>query len=159
MGISNSKEFVELQATENMTTREQIIETVNKLFIYTDYREWEKLQNEVFTENVHLDMSSLGAEPMDTTAREICEMWNTGFKDIDAVNHLGGNYLVELIADDKAKVFAYATATHFKQSATKGQTREFVGSYDLELELTDSGWRIYSFTYNLKYMSGNATLE
>ncbi len=98
-----------------MTTREEIIEIVNKLFIFTDDQDWLGLQNEVFTENVHLDMSSLGGEAIDTTAKEICVMWEKGFDGLDAVNHLAGNYLVKT-KDDEALVFAYATATHFKKS-------------------------------------------
>ena len=142
-----------------MTVRETIIETVNKLFIYTDYQNWEGLINEVFTKNVHLDMTSLGGEASDTTASNICAMWEEGFKDLDAVNHLSGNYLIEITSEKEAKVFAYATATHFKASASNGTTREFVGSYDILLELTKKSWRIFSLKYNLKYMSGNATLE
>jgi anaerobic ribonucleoside-triphosphate reductase len=42
-----------------MTTREIIIETINKLFIYTDDQEWELLQSEVFTKDVFLDMTSM----------------------------------------------------------------------------------------------------
>ena len=142
-----------------MTTREEIIETVNKLFVYTDYQKWGKLQNEVFTESVFLDMRSLGGKSMETTAKEICSMWQEGFKGLDAINHLAGNYIVELIDDGLAKVFAYATTTHFKASAKNGNVREFIGSYDLKLESTPQGWRINTFIYNLKYMTGNSTLE
>jgi hypothetical protein len=143
---------------EAMTTREEIIETINKLFIYTDYREWEKLQSEVFTKKVHLDMSSMGADPANTTAKKICRQWEEGFRGLDAVNHLAGNYLVTFDGD-QAKVFAYATATHYRESAIKGKTREFVGSYDFHLVKTEEGWRIDRFKYSLKYTGGNMTLE
>ncbi len=142
-----------------MTTREEIIETVNKLFIYTDSQNWEALQNEVFTEEVFLDMTSLGGNASDMTSKEICDMWKEGFKDLDAVNHLAGNYLVEKIFDSEAKVFAYATATHFKESALNGKTRDFVGTYDFKLRKTNAGWRLYSFVYNLKYADGNLELK
>lgn len=141
-----------------MTIREQIIETVNKLFIYTDYKEWDKLQNEVFTEKVHMDMRSLGGEEKEMTAKEICDMWQSGLEGLDAVNHLGGNYLVTTKNDLIAEVFAYATATHYKAAATNGKTRTFVGSYELKVSNTDKGWRIYGFTYNLKYTDGNMDL-
>ena len=142
-----------------MTPREEIIETVNKLFIYTDSQQWEKLKNEVFASQVRLDMISLGGEAKDTTANQICAMWQEGFKELDAVNHLGGNYLVTLKDEKTAHAFAYATATHFKESAKKGQTREFVGTYDLKLQKSAGGWRIFSFVYNLKYTQGNLSLE
>jgi hypothetical protein len=143
---------------ENFSIRDIIVEIVNKLFVYTDAREWDKLLSEVFTEEVDFDMSSIGGEKLVTTAKNICTMWANGFKGIDAVNHLAGNYLIS-IKEDTATVFAYATATHFKNSATKGKTREFVGTYDIHLRNQKDGWRIDGFRYNLKYSNGNITLE
>ena len=138
--------------------RDHIVETINKLFVYTDHLKWEKLKSEVFTENVFLDMSSMGMEASETSAQAICEMWKVGFEGIDTVNHLAGNYLVE-VAGDTATAFCYATATHFKEKTTKGKTREFVGSYEFTLDLTESGWRISKMKYNLRYMNGNINFE
>jgi hypothetical protein len=142
---------------ETLSVREQIVEVINKLFVYTDFQEWNKLQSEVFTEQVLFDMSSLGGEKMDTTAKNICRIWQQGFIGIDAVNHLAGNYLIE-IKEDTADAFAYATATHYKESATQGKTREFVGTYNLHLTKTAGYWRIDQFRYNLKYANGNLDL-
>ena len=142
-----------------MTEREKIVETVNKLFIYTDEQNWDGLQEEVFTVTVFLDMTSMGGTDSNVTSAAICDMWNEGFKDLDAVNHLAGNYLVNVVSDQTADVFAYATATHYKEAAKNGTTREFVGPYDLKLSNTAMGWRIYSMKYNLKYSQGNMLLE
>jgi hypothetical protein len=143
----------------NFTTREQLIEVVNKLFVYTDYREWQKLQDEVFANLVLFDMSSLGAgEAAEKTAAEICDMWDTGFQGIDAIHHQSGNFMVT-VTEDSATVFCYAIASHFKAAATQGNTREFVGSYDIGLTSTEKGWRINAFKYTVKYTSGNASLE
>ncbi|MCW3093646.1 MAG: hypothetical protein JWP81_4715 [Ferruginibacter sp.] len=139
---------------ENFSTRDLIVEVVNKLFVYTDLQEWNKLQKEVFTREVFFDMSSLGGDKLTTTAVQICEIWRNGFVGIDFVNHLAGNYLVE-ITGDAADVFAYATATHYKRAATNGKTREFVGTYNLHLINNATGWRIDKFKYNLKYAIGN----
>jgi len=138
--------------------REEIVETVNKLFVYTDSQEWEKLQNEVFTHEVDFDMSSIGGEKKEITSKAICELWKNGFKDIDSVNHLAGNYIVN-VQDTTATVFAYATATHYKESASKGKTREFVGTYNIGLLKHSIGWRICKFKYALKYSTGNMDLS
>lgn len=140
------------------SVREQIIEVVNKLFIYTDYQQWQNLENEVFSNMVQLDMTSMGGTDSEISAKAICEMWDAAFKELDAVNHLGGNYLVT-INGNTADVFAYATATHYKKSAKKGTTREFTGSYGLHLKKTVNGWRIDRMKYNLKYASGNLDLK
>jgi hypothetical protein len=139
---------------QTFSTREQIVEVINKLFVYTDFQEWDKLQSLVFTEQVFFDMSSLGGEKRDTTAKNICDIWKAGFVDIDAINHLAGNYIIDL-KDNTADVFAYATATHYKEAAMQGKTREFVGTYNLHLVKKEVGWRIDRFKYNLKYANGN----
>ena len=143
---------------EHFSEREQIVEVVNKLFIYTDYQKWDKLLNEVFTGNILFDMSSLGQEIKTIPAKEVCEIWQKGFEGLDSVNHLAGNYLVT-INGETADVFAYATATHYKNSAIQGKTREFTGSYDLHLTKVLQGWRIDVFKYNLKFMNGNLELK
>jgi len=142
---------------ETHSIREEIVEIINKLFVFADDQEWSKLQKDVFTENVDFDMSSVGGEKKELTSKAICELWENGFKGIDSVNHLAGNYIVT-VEDATATVFAYATATHYKKSATNGSTREFVGTYDIGLTKENSGWRINKFKYNLKYATGNLDL-
>lgn len=141
------------------STRDEIAEVVHKLFIYTDNQDWEKLQSEVFTTEVFFDMSSLGGDKGEKTSEEICLHWQKGFEGIDSINHLCGNLIVN-IQDTTANVHAYATATHYKASATKGKTRDFIGTYDLGLlKLHGGDWRIYEFRYQLKFLTGNADLE
>lgn len=140
------------------TVREQIVEVANKLFVYTDNQEWSKLRKEVFTEVVDFDMSSLGGEISKKNSEEICNDWEIGFKELDAVNHLAGNHLVKIV-NNSAEVFVYATATHYKNSAINGKTREFVGSYNLHLTKNGEYWKIDKFKYNLKYANGNLDLK
>ncbi len=143
----------------SMTEREQITETINRLFIYTDEQNWPGLRSEVFTDQVFLDMTSLGGMASEVTAFQICDNWEEGFRELDAVNHLAGNYLVRIVNESTAEVFAYATATHFREKAKNGTTREFVGTYNIKLTYTSLGWRINYLKYNLKYTQGNMSLE
>jgi hypothetical protein len=143
-----------------MSTRETVIEVVNKLFLYTDNADWLRLQKDVFTENVVFDMSSLGGDPpTKKSAREICDLWASGFEGIDSIHHQTGNYSVSFPEEGQAKVFCYATATHYKKAARNGNVRTFVGSYELVLVLTDIGWKIQGFKYNVKYVDGNLRLD
>jgi hypothetical protein len=146
---------------ELKSKREIIIELVNKLFIYTDSRQWNLLEKEVFKEEVNFDMSSLGAgEPKKISAKEICAMWTKGFEGIDQVHHQAGNFIVDFHEEGiEAAIFCYAVATHFKAAAKNGKTREFAGSYNLHASFTDRGWRIDAFKYNVKYVNGNADLK
>lgn len=142
-----------------MTVREELIELVNKLFIYTDNKNWKGLQNEVFAGEVFLDMTSAGGSAETLTSEQVCDLFHAALGSLDAVNHITGNFLVDTVNDNFSKVFCYSTATHYKTSAKNGATREFVGSYDIEVIKQDSGWRVTSFIYNLKYMNGNMDLS
>lgn len=144
----------------NAEQKIQIAELMNKLFIYTDEKQWQQLIDEVFAEDVLFDMSSAGGGPLKTiTAKEICDTWREGLKDLDAVHHQAGHYLIKINDDNSAVVFAYAIAIHYKRSATKGNTRAFIGSYDLNAVYTNNGWRLTSFKYNLKFIDGNVNLD
>ncbi|MBX7142711.1 MAG: nuclear transport factor 2 family protein [Chitinophagales bacterium] len=141
-----------------LTERERIVELCNKLFIYTDYREWDRLVNEVFTPDVFLDMSSLGDAPQMLNAAAVCEKWRKGFEDLDAVHHQAGNYLVNIV-DHGADVFCYAIASHYKAAAKHGSTRVYTGSYHMHAVYSPMGWRLDRLQFNLKYISGNPELK
>jgi hypothetical protein len=147
------------QNVNTLNSQQAITEVINKLFVYTDERDWDKLQFEVFDKEVLFDMVSVGAEKVETKlAKDICNMWKNGFQGLDAIHHQAGNYIIE-IENKNAKVKAYSIASHFKKEATQGNVREFIGSYDIGLVQKESGWRINSFKYNLKYMIGNTELK
>ncbi len=136
----------------------EITELSNKLFMYVDAQQWEKVLNEVFTVEVWFDMISAGGEAKKLSAKEICEMWRQGFLGLDAVHHQAGHYLITL-NEGNADIYGYAIATHYKKAAVKGNSRMFIGSYDLKATRTGKGWRLTQFKYNLKYIDGNSSLE
>lgn len=137
----------------------ELTELANKLFMYTDLQQWQRLLDEVFVNEIWFDASSTGAgAPSLMPAKAVCEMWQQGFTGLDAVHHQAGHYL-STINEDNADIFGYAIATHCKKSASKGISRTFVGSYDLKAIRTTNGWRLTQFKYNFKYIDGNASLE
>lgn len=139
--------------------REELIELVNRLFIFTDEQKWNLLIEQVFTETVVFDMSSMGGQPpAKTSSNTITENWKRSFEGLDSVYHQSGNFIVIFKEDGHAEVTCYATAVHYETGARKGTTREFFGSYDLVCVLTDVGWRISGLRYNLKFIRGNADL-
>ena len=143
---------------ENYLHQQELSQLANKLFMFTDAQQWQKLLDEVFVEEIWFDMSSIGAgEPKNIKAKELCEMWRQGFVGLDAVHHQAGHYIIE-VNQINALIFGYAVAFHYKKSALNGKTRSFVGSYDLAAIRTDRGWRLSSFKYNLKFIDGNPDL-
>ena len=144
--------------TQTIADKIELTELANKLFMYTDLQQWDKLLNEVFIENIFFDMSNAGGEAKTLPAADVCTMWKQGFISLDAVHHHAGHYLIN-VKEKAADIYGYAIAGHYSKKATKGNTRMFVGSYDLKAVNTEKGWRLSQFKYNLKYIDGNTSLE
>ena len=138
--------------------KEAVIETITRLFVSTDRRDWEGVRD-CLAGRVMFDMSSLGgAEAAVVDAATIVEGWEKGLRSLKAIHHQAGNFLVELDGD-RAVAFCYAIATHYLPNASNQNTRVFVGSYDLGLKKDSGRWRIDAFRLNLKYIDGNRQLE
>jgi hypothetical protein len=143
---------------ETIVDQTKIIETINRLFIGTDNRDWALVRN-CFAPSVLFDMSSLGAgEPKHLTPDDIISAWDTGLKPLKAIHHQAGNYLVD-VNGTKAEAFCYGIASHYLPNKSNNNTRTFVGSYEFELLKNSGGWRIATFKFNLKYIDGNPDLE
>jgi hypothetical protein len=138
--------------------KDAVIGVLNQLFIGTDNRDWAKVKT-CFTDEVLFDMTSVtGGEPATMTSQQIVEGWDQGLKDLKAVHHQAGNYVVNL-NNNEAEAFCYGVAFHYLPNKTNQNTRTFVGSYNFHLTKTGNAWRIDQFKFNLKYIDGNANLE
>jgi hypothetical protein len=143
---------------ETIVDQTKIIETINRLFIGTDNRDW-TLVRSCFAPRVLFDMSSLGAgEPKHLSPEDIVAAWETGLKPLKAIHHQAGNYLVE-VNGTNAEAFCYGIASHYLPNKSNKNTRTFVGSYEFELQKDSGRWRIAKFKFNLKYIDGNPDLE
>jgi hypothetical protein len=137
--------------------KDRILDVVNRLFIGTDRRDWPGVM-ECFAETVLFDMTSMaGGEPSTLTPRQIVDGWEQGLKDLKAIHHQVGNYLVTVDGND-ADVFCYGVALHYLPRKSGQDTRRFVGSYDFHLEKAEDSWRIDAFRFNLKFTDGNPNL-
>ena len=143
---------------EALVDRTRIIETINRLFIGTDNRDW-SLVKDCFAPKVHYDMSSMGAgPPVDMTREQIVAAWDEGLKPLQAIHHQAGNHLVQVLGE-RATAFCYGIAMHYLPNPTGTNVRTFVGSYDFELAKEEGDWLITAFRFNLKYLDGNRDLE
>lgn len=144
---------------EQVIERIQVIDTVTRLFVYTDQQDWTKVLSECFAPQVLFDMYSLtGTAPTLMAAEEIVAGWDAGLKPLAAVHHQVGNFLVRF-NEDGADAFCYGIASHYLPNPTGENTRVFVGSYDVHLRRLDDGWRIDRFKFTAKYVDGNLNLE
>jgi hypothetical protein len=135
-----------------------VIETVNRLFIATDNRDWSGVRT-CFSDTVLFDMTSVaGGQPVRTTPHNIVDGWEEGLKGLKAIHHQAGNHIVT-VRGAEADAFCYGIAIHYLPNPTGRDVRVFVGSYDFHLLKNPEGWRINSFKFNLKFVTGNMNLQ
>jgi hypothetical protein len=143
---------------ETIVDQMKVVETINRLFVGTDNRNW-ALVRSCFAPRVMFDMSSMGAgEPGQLTPEEIVSAWDAGLKPLRSIHHQAGNYLVD-VSGTKADAFCYGIASHYLPNKSNRNTRTFVGSYEFQLLKEGGCWRIAAFKFNLKYIDGNPDLE
>jgi len=141
-----------------LVEKDKILTVVNKLFVYTDNRNWAGIENEVFTAEVRFDMTSLvGGEPAMLLASAITSAWEEGLRPLETVHHQTGNFEV-IIDNNIATVNCYGIAYHYRQIPSGRNTRVFVGTYVLNLANLPEGWRIDAFTFIKKFIDGNLEL-
>lgn len=145
-----------LSITLNAQNMEKINETVAKLFIATDDKDWQTVES-IFAGEVILDYSSMNGNPATSfSPKQIVDRWKTILPGFEHTHHQLGNFVTNA-NDSKAEVFCYGTATHYLNDA-KGNIWTVIGSYDFELIVKDNKWKISKMKFNFKYQDGNLDL-
>jgi hypothetical protein len=143
---------------ELLVDKDAIIEVITRLFVSTDERDWQQVKA-CFADHVIFDMTSLaGGEPATMTPEQIVTGWEAGLRNLVALHHQVGNFLVE-VDGDEAETCCYGIASHYLPNPSGRDTRSFVGSYDFHLCRIEARWRIDRFRFNLKYSEGNLELR
>jgi SnoaL-like protein len=138
--------------------RERVIETITRLFVATDERDWPTVRA-CLTAEVLFDMRSLTGTPAGLVAADtIVRGWEEGLRPLRSVHHQAGNFRV-IVDGESARAFCYGVAFHHRPHPSGRNTRTFVGSYDFHLSKEDGYWRIDQFRFNAKFVDGNLELE
>lgn len=151
LGCENTQKHSEV-----MNDNSAIEETITKLFVNTDRRNWSGVEAQ-FASKVTLDYSSMTEnQASEVTPTAITSGWKTVLPGFTSTHHQLGNFITE-VNEDKAHLFCYGTATHYLEDDS-GNVWTVVGSYDFDLEKTDGNWNITSMTFNYNYQDGNGEL-
>lgn len=135
-----------------------IIETITRLFISTDNRDWATVKW-CFTDKVRFDMSSAGGGELATIPpKKIVDGWEKGLKPIQSLHHQVGNFMVT-VSGDEADASCYGIAYHYRPTKSGKDTRVLVGTYDFHLKRPGEEWKISMFRFNLRFIEGNKNLE
>jgi SnoaL-like domain len=139
-----------------MTTTPE--ETVIRMFVYTDRRDWAALRG-IFGDTVTIDWTSLnGGDPLTLSGDELVAGWRSALGGFKATQHLVGNVLVEELAEEHAVVTCYGHATHLLPNDL-GESRWTVGGhYRVELVRRNGDWRVVAATFTATWGDGNKEL-
>lgn len=139
-------------------TRADLEDTVTKMFVYADRRDWAGLRD-LFADQVELDWTSLsGGEPATLTPDQIVAGWTATLGGLQATQHLIGNFLVESMAGDEATASCYGQATHFLPDAVGSSLWTLGADYRFTLVRTGSTWKIAAVTMTAVWGDGNQQL-
>ncbi|MDC8004281.1 nuclear transport factor 2 family protein [Aureisphaera galaxeae] len=139
-----------------MDETSRIQETVTKLFVGSDNRDWNGVEAQ-FASKVLLDYSSMtGNTAAEVTPKEITTAWKTVLPGFSHTHHQIGNFITK-VDEDEAKSSCYGTATHYLEDEN-GSLWTVVGSYDFDLKKIENDWKISAMTFHYKYQDGNGKL-
>ena len=144
---------------EDLVSRQQVEDTVVRMFVATDERDWQAVES-CFTEPFVLDMTSMvGGSPVTMTPHQVANAWAEGFKTLDHVHHQVGNFRT-IVNGRQAKVHCYGVAYHYRNRIIAPvKSRTFVGTYEIDLSAHSGHWCINKLKFNLKFIEGNLDLE
>jgi hypothetical protein len=134
------------------------IQAVTSMFVAADTHDWTGLRSRL-ADRVRLDWTSLnGGEPAEVTGDEVTQAWQTLLSAFDATHHQLGNFLIDELDADHARLRFYGTATHVLTA--RGQDGRWVlgARYDAVLRYADDGWRVTELTLTAVWGEGNQNL-
>jgi len=144
--------------TDSIAARLAVEDTVVRMFVATDERDWTTLEG-CFTDPFTLDMTSMtGSAPVTVTPKDVARTWAEAFESLDHVHHQVSNFRTT-VSTAQATVSCYGLALHHRAKAEGVRTRVFVGTYELLLIPSVRRWQISQLTFKLKFIDGNLTLE
>jgi hypothetical protein len=145
------------KSAQTLSEKNAVIETINRMCISVDSRDWNKV-GDSFDHKVVLDYTSMsGGKPSTLTPVEIINAWKSLLPGFDATHHQTGNFLVE-INGNQAEAFCYGTATHYLKNNSGKNIWTVVGTYNASLKKIENQWKINKFKFNLQYTDGNNDL-
>lgn len=164
--FSCQKQEVKPQFSEKMqkkieddVKRDDITGRMHILFRAVDNQNWPAVK-EILADQVEFDM---GEGPSMKSADQVIDAWKTATAGLDALQHMSGNYGIE-INGNEAKLVFEGVATHYKKIKSGKNTRTFHGTYEVymkqpEGDSTNWAWKVTKFKYKNKFMDGNLTLK
>jgi 3-phenylpropionate/cinnamic acid dioxygenase small subunit len=135
---------------QELLDRAEISDLLARYSTALDSRTWELL-GEVFLPDAACDYGALGSPQ---GLAEITALIRGTIADLDATQHLVGNVVVQVHADE-ATADCYLISQHIRRDTPGGDHYFLGGRYSDRLLRTPSGWRIAHRTLHRMWATGN----
>ncbi len=134
--------------------REEIGRIVIALGHSYDTRDW-ALHRSMFADEIQMDFSaSIGSGLTTMQADEWVAAVTPFFESLDATQHIGMPLSI-MIDGDRAEVVSMLHAQHFLKEARGEPVQRMIGSYDISLIRSDTGWKIVKIVQHIDWNEGN----
>ncbi len=138
-----------------LSQRLEIEETVDKLGLHIDAKEWLEL-NEVLAETVELDYVSLFGGQIDRLPQaEVVARWRKQLTPLKATQHVITNLHITIKTDNTADCAANVIATHVRPNPMGDALWTIGGRYDFHLLLESGRWKISAIKLTVLWTTGN----
>jgi SnoaL-like domain len=136
-------------------TRE-IIDVINQYTTALDTKNWEMLKA-TMTPDGKADFGHLSGAGVLDSPQALVDACRSRLQDLDATQHLQGNYIVE-VTGDTAKASCYLQASHWAEGLPGGNQFVVWAKYRDDFVRTGNGWRIKMRYLDTIHTAGNQHL-
>ncbi len=151
----SDKRITALEAQiQGLLDRETIRNIITVYGRALDARDWDT-QRSLYIDPFHLDFSSIGGPTGTISIDEYMGVLTQFFNRLQSSQHIT-NTLALNITGDEANVIAMLHAQHYLPNNQGAPVQRMIGTYDLSMNRTENGWRIYSLVLKAEWSEGNS---
>jgi hypothetical protein len=159
-GARNNQHTQEVQMDDTkvqaLSDAREIIDVINQYTTALDTKNWEMLEA-TMTPDGQADFGNLSAVGVLDSPQALVDTCRRSLQDLDATQHLQGNYVVE-VTGDTAKASCYLQASHWAEGLPGGNQFVVWAKYRDDFVRTENGWRIKMRHLETIHTGGNQNL-
>jgi hypothetical protein len=141
---------------QRLLDEHEIVDVMNAYTTALDTKDWGLLES-CFTPDGDADFGNLAGVGALDSPQALVDLCRGALQDLQATQHLQGNYLVE-VDGDTAQASCYFQANHFLEGAPGGNVFTVWGKYRDRFVRTGDGWKIQHRNLDTISAGGNQNL-
>jgi hypothetical protein len=141
---------------QELSDMREIVDVMNRYTTALDTRNWEML-GATMSPDGQADFGNVAGAGVLESPQALVDECRRDLQDLDATQHLQGNYVVE-VTGDTAKASCYLQASHWDAGLPSGDHFVVWAKYSDDFVRTEIGWRIKMRRLERIHAAGNENL-